>query len=67
MTQHGRLCVSKARLVSMVWGNDFQGDENIVEVYVRHLRNKLEPTFGRRIIETVRGAGYRLAVQGELD
>jgi DNA-binding response OmpR family regulator len=66
MTRRGQL-VSKADLVSTVWGEDFQGDGNIVEVYVRHLRKKLESPFGRRIIETVRGAGYRFSVQGDLD
>jgi DNA-binding response OmpR family regulator len=64
MTESGRL-VPKVDLVRMVWGDGFEGDGNIVEVYVRHLRNKLEPAFGRRIIETVRGAGYRFALQDE--
>ena len=65
MTRRGHL-VSKSDLLSSVWGEDFQGDENIVEVYVRHLRNKLDSPFGRTIIETVRGAGYRFSVEGEL-
>jgi two-component system OmpR family response regulator len=66
MTQHGHV-VPKADLVTMVWGDGFRGDGNIVEVYVRHLRNKLERPFGRTVIETVRGAGYRFSVQGERD
>jgi DNA-binding response OmpR family regulator len=52
--------VSKAELIATVWGPDFQGDSNIVEVYVRHLRKKLEGPFGRKVIDTVRGSGYRL-------
>jgi DNA-binding response OmpR family regulator len=51
--------VSKSELVSRVWGAEFEGDENIVEVYVGHLRRKLEKPLGRRIIDTVRGDGYQ--------
>ena len=47
-----------------VWGFDFEGDPNIVEVYVRRLRTRIDEPFGRHAIETVRGAGYRLAVDG---
>ncbi|WP_306204662.1 response regulator transcription factor [Actinoplanes sp. RD1] len=52
---HGQV-VSKRRILDAVWDNDFEGDPNIVEVYVRHLRTKI----GRDVIETLRGAGYRL-------
>ena len=56
--------VSKTDIVDHVWDYDFEGDPNIVEVYVRHLRNKLDRPFGRTAIETVRGAGYRLDPDG---
>jgi DNA-binding response OmpR family regulator len=56
--------VSKREILDHVWDYDFEGDPNIVEVYVRHLRNKLDRPFGRRAIQTVRGAGYRLAADG---
>ncbi len=56
--------VSKLDILAHVWDDDFEGDPNIVEVYVRHLRNKLDRPFGRASIETVRGAGYRLAADG---
>jgi DNA-binding response OmpR family regulator len=52
--------VSKRDILDHVWDVDFEGDPNIVEVYVRRLRNKLDRPFGRASIETVRGAGYRL-------
>jgi two-component system OmpR family response regulator len=52
--------VSKREILEHVWDYDFIGDPNIVEVYVRHLRNKLDRPFGRDSIQTVRGAGYRL-------
>jgi len=53
--------VSKREILDHVWDDDFEGDPNIVEVYVRHLRNKLDRPFGRDTIETIRGSGYRLA------
>jgi two-component system OmpR family response regulator len=56
--------VSKTEILDHVWDDRFDGDLNIVEVYVRHLRNKLDRPFGRAAIETVRGAGYRLDVDG---
>jgi two-component system, OmpR family, response regulator len=56
--------VSKREILEHVWGDDFEGDPNIVEVYVRRLRNKLDRPFGRVSIETMRWAGYRLAANG---
>lgn len=56
--------VTKREVIANVWGDDFDGDENIVEVYVGHLRAKIDRPFGRAAIETVRGAGYRLAAGG---
>ena len=47
-------------IVEKVWGYDFDGNYNILEVYVRYLRNKLEENGDRRLIQTVRGAGYVL-------
>jgi two-component system, OmpR family, response regulator len=57
--------LSKQTILAHVWGDDeFEGDPNIVEVYIRRLRNKLDRPFGRTAIETIRGAGYRLAADG---
>jgi two-component system, OmpR family, response regulator len=56
--------VSKRDILDHVWDYDFMGDPNIVEVYVRHLRNKLDRPFGKDSIRTVRGAGYRLVEGG---
>jgi two-component system, OmpR family, response regulator len=52
--------ISKQEILSGVWEHDFDGDPNIVEVYVRRLRRKIDEPFGRRTIGTVRGAGYRV-------
>ena len=56
--------LSKADILAGVWDFDFDGDPNIVEVYIGHLRNKIDRPFARESIETVRGAGYRLAADG---
>jgi DNA-binding response OmpR family regulator len=56
--------LSKRQILDHVWNYDFDGDPNIVEVYVRHLREKLDRPFGRDALETLRGAGYRLAADG---
>jgi DNA-binding response OmpR family regulator len=54
----GQVC-SKTELIENVWDQHFDGDLNVVEVYVGYLRRKLDVPFGRADIETVRGAGYR--------
>ena len=51
---------SKRDIVAGVWEFDYEGDPNIVEVYVRRLRRKLDEPFGVDTITTVRGAGYRI-------
>jgi two-component system, OmpR family, response regulator len=56
--------LGKREILAHVWDFDFDGDPNIVEVYVRRLRDKLDRPFGRETIETVRGAGYRVAADG---
>ena len=53
--------LSKDDILAGVWDYDFDGDPNIVEVYVGRLRRKIDEPFGEHSIETVRGAGYRLA------
>lgn len=56
--------VAKRDLVANVWGDRFEGDPNIVEVYVGYLRRKIDVPFGRAALETVRGAGYRVHPDG---
>ncbi len=56
--------VSKDELLNGVWGFDFAGDPNIVEVYVGRLRRKLDDPFGTNHIATLRGVGYRIADYG---
>ncbi len=52
--------VSKTDIMTNVWDTYYDGDPNIVEVYIGYLRRKIDTPFGRRSIDTVRGAGYRL-------
>ena len=56
--------VSKAAILDHVWDFAFDGDPNIVEVYIRQLRRKIDEPFGRRAIETIRLVGYRLDGDG---
>lgn len=52
--------VSKTDLLAAVWDPHYEGDVNVVELYVGYLRRKIDAPFGRHSIETVRGVGYRL-------
>ena len=56
--------VSKNEILCGVWEFDFEGDPNIVEVYIRRLRQKVDVPFGRQSIETLRRVGYRLDPEG---
>jgi two-component system OmpR family response regulator len=60
LLQHPDEVMSKRDILEHVWDFDFDGDPNIVEVYVRRLRIKLQRPGDGTVIETVRGAGYRL-------
>jgi DNA-binding response OmpR family regulator len=54
LMRHAGESVSKQRLLSEVWGYDFDPETNVVDVYVRRLRKKLGP----KVVSTVRGVGY---------
>ncbi len=56
--------MSKAEILAGVWESDFDGDPNIVEVYIGRLRSRIDHPFGRNSIQTIRGAGYRLTDNG---
>ncbi|MEO8363527.1 MAG: response regulator transcription factor [Ilumatobacteraceae bacterium] len=60
LAQHGEQVVTKTDLLDDLWDTTFDGDPNIVEVYIGRLRRKLECSSRKCGIETVRGAGYRL-------
>jgi two-component system OmpR family response regulator len=52
--------LTRSQLIEHVWDFGYDGDSNVVDVYVGYLRNKVDRPFGRDTIETVRGVGYRL-------
>lgn len=55
-----RIVLTRAVLMDRIWGSDFEGGPNVLEVYIGHLRSKLEQGGEKRLIQTVRGAGYVL-------
>ncbi|HZO70568.1 MAG TPA: response regulator transcription factor [Ktedonobacteraceae bacterium] len=55
-----RIVLTRGLLMERIWGNDFEGGPNVLEVYIKHLRNKLEQQGEQRLIQTIRGAGYVL-------
>jgi two-component system OmpR family response regulator len=52
--------LSRSRLIEHVWDFAYEGDSNVVDVYVRYLREKIDRPFEKKSLQTVRGAGYRL-------
>ena len=62
--RHAGEVLPKSRLLEHVWDFSFEGDPNIVEVYVHQLRLRVDEPFGRSALQTVRGAGYRLDPDG---
>jgi two-component system OmpR family response regulator len=58
--RHPGEALSRTRILEHVWDFAYDGDSNVVDVYVRYLREKVDRPFGKRSIETVRGVGYRL-------
>ncbi len=64
LMRHRDEVVPKQDILEHVWDAHYDGDPNVVEVYVGYLRRKIDAPFGRRCIQTVRGAGYRLVGTG---
>jgi DNA-binding response OmpR family regulator len=60
LLSHPRQVFTRDQILEQVWGYDFIGDSNIIEVYVRYLRLKLEQNQEKRLVHTVRGVGYVL-------
>ncbi|MCE1252593.1 MAG: response regulator transcription factor [Anaerolineae bacterium] len=60
LLRHPRQVLERAFILTEVWGYDFCGDENVLEIYIGYLRKKLEAGYQARLIQTVRGVGYVL-------
>jgi two-component system copper resistance phosphate regulon response regulator CusR len=65
MTHAGRV-LSRTMIIEHVWDQSFQGLTNIVDVYVRHVRSKVDDPYSKKLIRTVRGAGYCLSDEDEM-
>ncbi len=58
LLENKNVVLSRDSLLEKVWGYDYMGETNVVDVYVRYLRNKIDNVYGQNIIQTVRGVGY---------
>jgi len=63
LLRHHGTVVSKTEILRGVWDAHYEGDDNVVEVYVGYLRRKLDLPFHRTSIETIRGVGYRISAE----
>ena len=59
------IVLSRERLLENVWGYDYMGETNVVDVYIRYLRSKIDEVFGISLIQTVRGVGYVIRDESE--
>ncbi|MEA5581584.1 response regulator transcription factor [Nodularia harveyana UHCC-0300] len=60
LMEHPREVLTREQILENVWGYDFMGESNVIEVYIRYLRLKIEDESHKRLIQTVRGVGYVL-------
>lgn len=60
LMEHPREVLTREQILENVWGYDFMGESNVIEVYIRYLRLKIEDENQKRLIQTVRGVGYVL-------
>jgi DNA-binding response OmpR family regulator len=60
LIQHQDEVMSREQIITEVWGYDFVGDTNVVDVYIRYLRQKVDKPFTTKLIQTIRGIGYML-------
>lgn len=58
LMEHPREVLTREQILENVWGYDFMGESNVIEVYIRYLRLKIEDEGEKRLIQTVRGVGY---------
>ena len=58
LLENKNIVLSRSTLLERVWGYDYMGETNVVDVYIRYLRSKLDDVYGVHIIQTVRGVGY---------
>jgi DNA-binding response OmpR family regulator len=60
LIEHKDEVMSREQIITEVWGYDFVGDTNVVDVYIRYLRQKIDKGFSSKLIQTIRGIGYMI-------
>ncbi len=65
MTENEGIVLSRDDILSNIWGYDYLGETNVVDVYIRYLRSKVDDPFDEKLIKTVRGVGYVLRGEKE--
>jgi DNA-binding response OmpR family regulator len=58
LMENCNIVLDRERLINEIWGYDYDGETNVVDVYVRHLRTKIDDKYGIKLIQTIRGVGY---------
>jgi DNA-binding response OmpR family regulator len=58
LMENCNIVLDRERLINEIWGYDYEGETNVVDVYIRHLRTKIDDKYGIKLIRTVRGVGY---------
>lgn len=58
LVKNKNIVITREQILNQVWGYDYFGETNVVDVYIRYLRNKIDERFGEKYIHTIRGVGY---------
>lgn len=65
LLENKNIVLSRETILDNIWGYDFSGETNAIDVYIRYLRSKIEEPFGEKFIHTVRGVGYVIKDEGK--
>ena len=60
LIENKNIVLTRNKIIDTVWGYEYMGDTNVVDVYIRYLRSKIDDRFNKKFIHTVRGVGYLL-------
>lgn len=60
LMENKNIVLTRDKLLETVWGYDYSGDTNVVDVYIRYLRSKIDEKYNKKIIHTIRGVGYTI-------